>query len=174
MCFYLIFCFHKQFFNHYLKRHGQDQGIADSLYTSKIRYGVQLLGNVRTKKEETEQKLMGTIQVAQNKLARFLNGNSLMDKVPTTQKYKELNIQSVNQLNAQIKLLDVWKSTQSEYHSTKWARRNDSNLEQQTRSAVINNLSEAYGGRILTTTFVNDAAKTMEHCPRMYKKLCVS
>ena len=65
---------------------------------------------------------------------------------------------SVNQINAQIKLLDVWKSTQSEYHPMKWARRNDNNPEQRTRAAAMNNLSEAYGGKILTSTFVNDAA----------------
>ena len=96
--------------------------ISDSIYTSKIRYGIQLMGNVRTKTVESEQKLMGSIQVAQNKLARFLNGNKLMDKIPTSQIFKDLNLQSVNQINAQIKLLDVWKSLQSEYHPMKWAR----------------------------------------------------
>ena len=80
------------------------------------------MGNVRTKTVESEQKLLGSIQVAQNKLARFLNGNKLMDKIPTSQIFKDLNLQSVNQINAQIKLLDVWKSLQSEYHPMKWAR----------------------------------------------------
>ena len=59
--------------------------IADSLYMSKIRYGVQMFGNVRTKEEEAKQKTLGSIQVSQNKLARFLNGNKLMDKIPTVQ-----------------------------------------------------------------------------------------
>ena len=39
--------------------------ITDSLCTSKIRYGVQLYGNVRTREEDTEQKLLGSIQIAQ-------------------------------------------------------------------------------------------------------------
>ena len=69
--------------------------IADSLYTSKIRYGVQLYGNVRMSNEDPEQKLIGSIQVAQNKLARFLN------------------------------VLEIWKSFQSETYPKKWARRND-------------------------------------------------
>ena len=99
--------------------------IADSLYTSKIRYGVQLYGNVRMSNEDPEQKLIGSIQVAQNKLARFLNGNKLSDKIPTKTIFKELNILSVNQINAQIKLLEIWKSFQSETYPMKWARRND-------------------------------------------------
>ena len=107
--------------------------IADSLYLSKIRYGIQLYGNVRTKSDETEQKLMGTIQVAQNKLARYLNGNKLLDKIPTAQIYKELKMQTVNQINGQVKLLDVWKAQHFERHPTNYPRKNDSNQEQRTR-----------------------------------------
>ena len=144
--------------------------IADSLYMSKIRYGVQLYGNVRIKEDDVEQKLMGSIQVAQNKLARFLNGNSLLDKIPSSLIYKELKMQSVNQINAQIKLLDVWKSLKSDSHPTKWARRNDSNPELRTRSADVNQLIEAYGGKILTSTFVSDAAKLWNKAPDSIKQ----
>ena len=143
--------------------------IADSLYTSKIRYGVQLYGNVRTKEEDSEQKLIGSIQVAQNKLARFLNGNKLMDKIPTTQIYKELNLPSVNQINAQVKLLEVWKSQNSDTHPTQWSRRNETNPERRTRAADANLLNEAYGGKILTSTFVNDAAKLWNNAPESIK-----
>ena len=127
------------------------------------------MGNVRTKTVESEQKLLGSIQVAQNKLARFLNGNKLMDKIPTSQIFKDLNLQSVNQINAQIKLLDVWKSLQSEYHPMKWARRNENNLEQRTRAAKTNNLCEAHGGKILYSTFINDAAKLWNNGPLSIK-----
>ena len=74
---------------------------------SKIRYGVQLYGNVRMKEEDSEQKLLGSIQVAQNKLARFLSGRKLQDKIPNRDIYKELKIPSVHQINAQIKLLEI-------------------------------------------------------------------
>ena len=143
--------------------------VADSIFTSKIRYGVQLYGNVRTKEEDSEQKLIGSIQVAQNKLARFLNGNKLMDKIPTTQIYKELNLPSVNQINAQVKLLEVWKSQNSDTHPTQWSRRNETNPERRTRAADANLLNEAYGGKILTSTFVNDAAKLWNNAPESIK-----
>ena len=57
--------------------------------------------------KDTEQKLLGSIQIAQNKLARFLNGRKLQDKIPTKEIFKELKIPSVNQINAQIKLLEI-------------------------------------------------------------------
>ena len=79
-------------------------------------------------------------------------------------------MQSVNQINAQIKLMDVWKSLYSDTHPTRWARRNDSNTERRTRSAGVNQLSEAFGGKILTSTFVNDAAKLWNNAPDTIKQ----
>ena len=71
------------------------------------------------KEEDSKQKLLGSIQVAQNKLARFLSGRKLQDKIPIRDIYKELKISSVNQFNAQIKLLEVWKSQHSDTYPTK-------------------------------------------------------
>ena len=137
---------------------------------SKIRYGVQMFGNVRTKEEEAEQKTLGSIQVSQNKLARFLNGNKLMDKIPTVQIYKELNLLSVNQINAQIKLLEVWKSKNCDAHPTKWLNRNDTNSDLRTRAADANKLIEAHGSKILTSTFYSDAAKVWNNAPDCIKQ----
>ena len=82
-------------------------------------------------------------------------------------------MQSVNQINAQIKLLQVWKSHHIEAHPTRWTRRNEVNQELRTRSAVSNNLIEAHGGRIITSTFVNDAAKVWNNAPESIKS-CVT
>ena len=92
-----------------------------------------------------------------------------MDKIPTYQIHKELNMQTVNQINAQIKLLDVWKAQQYERHPTSYPRRNDANLEQRTRAAVANNLLEAHGGKIITSTCINDAAKLWNAAPDCIK-----
>ena len=89
--------------------------------------------------------------------------------VPTTQIFKELNIPSVNQINAQIKLLDIWKSQNSETYPTKWTRRNETNQDRRTRAADANLLNEAHGGKILTSTFVNDAAKLWNNAPEIIK-----
>ena len=88
--------------------------IVDSLYTSKLRYGLQLLGKVRTKEEDSSNGLLAKLQVTQNKLARFLNGTNLLDKVCNKEIYQKNEILSVNQLNCQIKLKEVWKSMNDE------------------------------------------------------------
>ena len=56
---------------------------------------------------------------------------------------------------------------------TKYPRRNDTNPEQRTRSAVTNKLDEAVGGKIITTTCINDAAKLWNGAPDSIKN-CVS
>ena len=66
--------------------------IGDSLYTTKIRYGIQLLGKVRTEEDETPQTLLNKLQVTQNKFARFMSGKSLLDKIPTKEIFRELNM----------------------------------------------------------------------------------
>jgi hypothetical protein len=46
------------------------------------------------------------IQLAQNVLARFLNNSVKNDRVNN----KDIKMLSVNQMNAQIKLTEIWKS----------------------------------------------------------------
>ena len=58
------------------------------------------------------------IQKTQNKLTRFLNNSKISDKISTKTLLKNINGLSVNQLNAQIKLTELWKSQKNkiQYH----------------------------------------------------------
>ena len=84
--------------------------LTDGLFVSKIRYGLQLIGKVRTKNEDPECAALKAIQLVQNRLLRSLNGTQIKDRVPTQQLLTKFNMSSVNQLNAQAKLLEVWKA----------------------------------------------------------------
>ena len=57
--------------------------IVDGLLTSKINYGIQLYGKVRTTSECPVNKDIKAIQMVQNKMVRLLNGKTLKDKVST-------------------------------------------------------------------------------------------
>ena len=52
--------------------------IADSIYNSKVRYGLQLCGKVRENKEDPTQGYMEDLQKAQNKLLRLLNNTRII------------------------------------------------------------------------------------------------
>ena len=94
--------------------------IADSLFNSKIRYGLQLLGKVRLSEEDETQSWLKNVQLMQNKLTRFLNGSFVKDKISTKSILNNLNMLSVNQMNAQIKLSEAWKVTNVPDYPTKW------------------------------------------------------
>ena len=86
--------------------------IVDGLFTSKIRYGVQLLGRVRTSESVPTNGDIDEIQIIQNKLVRMLANTRLLDKVNTVTLMQATNMLSVNQINAQIKIQEIW--TQSD------------------------------------------------------------
>ena len=90
--------------------------VAKSIYTSKIRYGLQLIGKVRTEVHESSQSDLNALQKTQNRLIRLLSGTKLSDKISTGSLLKNLKMLSVNQLNAQIKLTEIWKAVNNENH----------------------------------------------------------
>ena len=87
--------------------------LVDGLFTSKIRYGLQLYGRVRVSEQDPENTELKSIQLVQNKLLRTLNGTRVKDKISTRSLLNKFNMLAVNQLNAQIKLLEMWKNIHS-------------------------------------------------------------
>ena len=70
--------------------------IIGSFYTSKVRYGLQLLGKVRTSNEDSLNGLLSKLQVTQNKMARFLNGTKISERISNKEKFEKNNLLSVN------------------------------------------------------------------------------
>ena len=84
--------------------------MVDGLFTSKIRYGLQLYGKVRLTASDPENVDFKSIQLIQNKLLRTLNGTKVKDMISTKSLLDKFGMMAVNQINAQIKLLVIWKS----------------------------------------------------------------
>ena len=84
--------------------------MSEAIFISKIRYGLQLLGKVRVSPNDPLQGYLDSIQKIQNKLVRLLNNVSLSDRQPTKALLNKIEILSVNQLNASIKLTELWKA----------------------------------------------------------------
>ena len=84
--------------------------VADSLFMSKVRYGLQLLGRVRISDSDTLNKELEDIQLVQNRLVRILNNKRISDRIRTSVLLSNVNMASINQTHAQIKLLEIWKS----------------------------------------------------------------
>ena len=80
----------------------------------------------------------------------------------------ELKMLSVNQINAQIKLNEVWKSLNNKTYPNKWEIKKD-NSSMQTRSSNTMQLSEPGMTNVLRSTFMSDAACLWNKAPESIK-----
>ena len=133
----------------------------------------QLYGKVRLGDLDPTDTLLDSLQTTQNKFARFIHGSTLMDRIGTKTIFKETNLLSINQLNAQIKLLEVWKSQNIKSYPTKWKTRKE---ELKREGLKSNNKPElVINGRthLQSLTFINDAANVWNNAPCAIKE-CTS
>ena len=79
-----------------------------------------MYGKVRINELDPTENLLDKLQITQNKCARFLHGSSIKDKINTKSIYKEMNLLVINQLNAQIKVREVWKSSMNSNYPIQW------------------------------------------------------
>ena len=89
---------------------GKVLGVVHSLWLSKLRYGLQLCKRVQLTNEEKKCDLMKSLQLTQNRMLRTVNSSKIKDKISTVSLLKKFGRLSVNQLAAQIKRTEVWKS----------------------------------------------------------------
>ena len=82
------------------------------------------------------------IQKNQNKLLRYLNNTKIREKISTRSILDKFNQLSVNQLNANIKLCDIWKAVNVEDYPTKVTQMSPNINSSQTRSISFGKLKE--------------------------------
>ena len=81
--------------------------VVQSIWMSKLRYGLQLCNQVRLTPDDPSNALMNAVQIAQKKMLRMLDRVSLKDHVSTVSLLIKYNLPSVNQLAAQINYLNL-------------------------------------------------------------------
>ena len=150
-----------------LRNHLNDkniQKVAESIYMSKLMYGLQLMGKIRWKNSDPTQNHFKELQKTQNKLLRFLNKSQIADKIPTTTILSKLNMCSVNQLNAKIKLTEMWKATNVPNHNLNVKTANKHEDLRSSRSITNGKLIEGFSN-LATNTFLNDATRALNKAP---------
>ena len=71
--------------------------VAKSIFNSKLRYGLQLLGKIRCTDSEPQNSDLKALQLIQNKMTRFLNKKRISDKIPTKTLMANIGFLSANQ-----------------------------------------------------------------------------
>ena len=96
-----------------------------------------------------------------------------MDQICTKVLLKNLNMLSVNQINAQIKITEVWKAMQDNLHTLKIKKVSHGNNPCITRAVTKGDLVEFGKTEIVQSTYLSDASKAWNICPDSVK-LCKS
>ena len=79
--------------------------------------GLQLCVKVLIQEEERRSKALKSLQLTQNRMLRALNGTKIKDRISVQSMLVKFGLLSVNQLAAQIKLTEVWKSKNVENYA---------------------------------------------------------
>ena len=139
--------------------------LVDGLFMSKVRYGLQLYGKVRRNEDSTACEDLKLIQKVQNDLMRYLTGCQVKDRVSIMSLLNKLNMVSVNQLNAQIKLLEIWKSIHIEEYPLKLQQQEPREGRATTRAATIGRPCDVGRTKLTQSTCISDAIKLWNEAP---------
>ena len=141
--------------------------VVHSLWVSKLRYGLQLCTRVRITTEDRKNEFIKSLQLTQNRLLRSLNRTRVADKVSTQSMLSKFNLLSVNQLAAEIKILEVWKSLNVESCPTKLKPYNPQSNENshQLRPKTDRIFCDTARLQISNSSFNIDAARLWNNVP---------
>ena len=139
--------------------------VVDGLFTSKIRYGLHLLGKVRLTSEDPKCAIFKAIQLVQNKMLRVLNRSLTKDKVSIESMLAKFKVTSVNRLNAQAKLLEVWKALNIENYPLKLLQQSTNTTGVSTRADTTGRLIEVGKSNTSRNSSTSDAIRLWNIAP---------
>ena len=139
--------------------------VVDGLFTSKLRYGLQLYGKVRTKESDPKCEDFGSIQLIQNNLMRSLNGTKVKDMVSISSLLEKFGMLSINQLNAQVKLSEMWKALNVEDYPLRVELQTRSENQVCTRADSIRKPKEIGKTNLAQKSCISDAIRVWNLAP---------
>ena len=145
------------------------KNVASALWLSKARYGLQLCGQVRTHSTAPTNSNLLSLQRAQNKMLRVILNKPYGDQTSAESLLGEAGFKSINQINAEIKLTEIWKSCNIDNYPVKFQKHVALN-GMATRSVTSGDLIEF--GKIPATikSFHGDGSRLWNRCPSAIKE----
>ena len=131
---------------------------------------LQLLGRVRLTNEDPECASLKSIQIIQNNLMRTLNRTKVKEKISIRSLLLKFNMLSVNQINASIKLLEIWKSLNEEQHPLKIIQQSKPMEGASTRASVRGRPVETGGSNRLHNIAISDAICIWNKAPALIQE----
>ena len=102
---------------------------------------------------------MKDLQVSQNKMLRLLYNSRISDRISTVSLLAKFNMMSVNQINAQIKLSEMWEAVNDEDHPFNLVKRESGPDVRSMRSISNEMLPVESFTELSKRTLINDGIK---------------
>ena len=145
------------------------------IFTNKVKYtkAGPIFWYLNDKMSENQGRLLKAPPlIPWNKLLRTLNGTTIKDMKSTTALLKKFDMLAVNQLNAQIKLLEIWKALNVENYPLAIKKQNTTHEGALTRADRQNRPCEVGKSSLTHKTCISDAIRLWNLVPEK-KKLSV-
>ena len=139
--------------------------VVDSLWTSKLWYGLQLWASVRMKEMQPKTKQGADVQKIQNRLLKVLENKRVTDKIPVKTMLENQKMMSVNQTAAQIKLLEMWKAKNTEDYPLKIEFQTTAREGTTTQGDSSGKAIEVGKTNAAKKSFIGDATRTWNRAP---------
>ena len=101
----------------------------------------------------------------QNKMLRLLNGTTIADKISTKSLLGNLNLLSLNQMNAQIKITEAWKTSTLPDYPLKITNVKNTDHCVTTRAVSKGDALEFGRSDLVQSTFLSDTSKAWNKTP---------
>ena len=105
------------------------------------------------------------LQKAQNDLLRMLNGTSVKDGVSVESMLSKFKLDSVNQLNARVKLLEIWKARNIVGYPLQISQQSTYNQRMTTRADKKERPIEIGKSALTQRTCISDAIRLWNRAP---------
>ena len=102
-------------------------------------------------------------------LLRFLNGSKTSDKISTESLLSKFKISSVNQLNAQAKLFEIWKAIHIPDYPLQIGKQTVQHEGATTRADANERTKEVGTSTIAQKTCISDAIRKWNIAPELLK-----
>ena len=135
--------------------------VAEGIFMSKLRYGLSVYWPIRFKNDDPHPSAVQGIKVVFNRLLRILCGTVMEDKVSVAKMLRRLDWLSINQVAAEVRLLEVWKALNLNNSLTEMFEK----VQGTTRAANHNRIKVGSNNKIRESSFLYPSVKLWNMAP---------
>ena len=126
---------------------------------------------MRISADDPTNKFMKDVQICQNKMLRMLDRVSLKEHVTNKSLLAKYNLASVNQLAAEIKLLEAWKAINVTNYPFQMEKNNPDRIDtgREIRTTSIKEWKDDYKTKAASENVSRDTARLWNNAPTVIK-----